>query len=124
MKASRTALYYVLWFVSSAVSLADWVALRAMVTSVAAAIGGQVPMEFQVEHQWYVRWTVAAVDPCFVAILTVLALMSIIGLDYLYHDAVAKGTIRKRFGIVTAIQVGILIVSYATVLISSRMVKS
>ena len=124
MKASRTALYYVLWFVSSAVSLADWVALRAMVSSVAAAIGGRVPMEFQFEHQWYVRWTVAAVDPCFVAVLTVLALITIIGLDYLYHDAVAKGTIKKRFGIVTAIQVGILIVSYIAVLIAKRMVQA
>lgn len=124
MKPLRSVLYYVLWFVSSVVSIADWIALRAMITSVAAAIGGQIPMEFQVEHQWYVHWTVAAVDPCFVAILTLLALMSIIGLDYLYQDAVIKGTIRKRFGIVTAIQVGVLIVSYIAVLIASRMVQS
>jgi hypothetical protein len=123
MKMPRSVLYYVLWFVSSVVSIADWIALRAMITSIAAAIGGQIPMEFQIEHQWYVRWTVAAVDPCFVAILTILALVSIIGLDYLYQDAVAKGTIKKRFGIVTAVQASILVVSYVAVLVASRIVK-
>ena len=55
--------------------------------------------------------------------MTILALMSIIGLDYLYQDTAVQGALRKRFGIVTAIQAGILIVSYVSVLISSRMVQ-
>jgi sterol desaturase/sphingolipid hydroxylase (fatty acid hydroxylase superfamily) len=119
MKPLQTGSFYLLWIVSSALTVLDWITLRSGITGVAAVLAKAIPMEWQIEHQWYARWTVRAVDPCAAAILTILALMSIISFDYLYHDAIEKGKIKKRFGTVTAIQAGLLIVSAIATLVSS-----
>jgi hypothetical protein len=120
LKPRQIPLLIGLWIVSSILSLLDWIVLRAAVASVAAVIAGSVPIEQQIERQWYLRWTVRAVDPCNVAILTTLAFLSIIGFDQLYRDAIWKKKIRKTFTIVTAIQVGILIVSWLAMTIAAR----
>ena len=120
LKPRQVPLYVGLWLVSGIVSLLDWVALRAAITAVVAAIVGAVPIEWQVEHQWYLRWTARATDPCSIAVLTVLAFVTIIGFDPLYRGAIWKGTIRKTFTIVTAIQVGVLAVSWLTMTIAAR----
>jgi hypothetical protein len=114
--------FYLLWIVSSALSVLDWFLLRSALTAVASAIANAIPMEVQIRRQWYARWVVRAVDPCATAVLSVLLLVSIILFDYLYRAAIAKGTIKKRFGLVTGIQAGILIVSAIAVAISSAMV--
>ena len=122
LEPRQTALFYILWIVSVALSLLDWVALRATITAVAAAIVNAIPIEYQIEHQWYARWTVRATDPCTVAILTVLAFASIIIFDFMYRDAIWKGTIKRTFGIATAIQVGIAALCWLAVTVSSRLV--
>jgi len=114
--------FYLLWIVSSALSVLDWFLLRSALTAVASAIANAIPMEVQIRRQWYARWVVRAVDPCATAVLSVLLLVSIILFDYLYRAAIEKGTIKKRFGLVTGIQAGILIVSAIAVAISSAMV--
>jgi len=120
LKPRQTLLYVGLWLFSGIVSLVDWVALRAAVTAVAAAIVGAVPIEWQVEHQWYLRWTVRATDPCSIAVLTVLAFLTILGFEPLYRNAIWKGTARKTFTIVTAIQAGILVTSWLSMTIAAR----
>jgi hypothetical protein len=114
--------FYLLWIVSSALSVLDWFLLRSALTAVASAIANAIPMEVQIRRQWYARWVVRAVDPCATAVLSVLLLVSIILFDYLYRAAIEKGTIKKRFSTVTGIQVGILIVSAIAVAISSAVV--
>ena len=122
LEPRQTTLFYILWIVSVALSLLDWVALRAAITAVAVAIVNAIPIEYQIEHQWYARWTVRATDPCTVAILTVLAFASIIIFDFMYRNAIWKGTIKRTFGIVTAIQAGIAALCWLGVTILSRLV--
>ena len=121
LKPRQVPLFVVLWIVSAALSVLDWVALRAAITAVVAAIVNAVPMEWQVEHHWYLRWTARAADPCSIAGLTVLAFVSILGFDYLYRDALWKGRIRKTFIVVAGIQVAILALSWLAVAITSRL---
>jgi len=120
LKPRQVPLYVGLWLVSGILSLLDWVALRAAITAVAAAIAGAVPIGWQVEHQWYLRWTVRATDPCSIAVLTVLAFVTIIGLDPLYRGAIWNGSIRKTFTIVTAIEAGVLVISWLAMTIAAR----
>ena len=122
LKPRQIPLLIGLWLVSSILSLMDWVALRASIASIAAVIANSVPIEKQIEGQWYLRWTVRAVDPCNVAILTTLAFLSIVGFDQLYRDAIWKGNIRRTFTVVTAIQVGILVASGLAMAIAARFV--
>jgi hypothetical protein len=122
LEPRQIALFYALWLLSIALSLLDWFALRAAITAVVATIANAIPIEYQIEHQWYARWTVRAADPCAVATLTVLAFASIIALDFVYRDAIWKGTIKKRFGVVTAVQVGIAAVCWLAIVVSSRLV--
>ena len=122
LEPRQTALFYALWIVSVALTVLDWVALRAASTAVVAAIADAIPIEYQIERQWYARWTVRAADPCAIAILTLLAFASIVTFDFLYRDAIWKGTIVKKFGIVTAVQVGIAAVCWLAVTVSSRLV--
>jgi len=121
LKPRQVPLYILLWFVSGILSVLGWIALRAAITAVAAAVANAVPIEWQVAHQWYLRWTVRAADPCSIVVLTVLAFLTILGVDPLYRNALRKGTIRKTFLIVTAIQAGILLLSGVAVAITSRL---
>jgi hypothetical protein len=120
LEPRQVALFVGLWIVSGALSLADWVALRAAITAVVSAIVDAVPIEWQVQRQWYLRWTARAADPCSIAVLTVLAFLCIVGFDFLYREAIWKGKIRKTFITVTAIQVGLLALSWLAVTIASR----
>ena len=122
MRPIQFVSFYLLWIISSALSVLDWFLLRSALTAVASAIANAIPMEVQIRRQWYARWVVRAVDPCATAVLSVLLLVSIILFDYLYRAAIEKGTIKKRFSTVTGIQVGILIVSAIAVAISSAVV--
>jgi hypothetical protein len=110
-----------LWIVSTLLSLLDWAAMRAAFTAVVAVVVGLVPIEWQIENRWYLRWTARAADPCIVAVLTVLAFLSLIGFDYLYRDAIWKGKIRKTFAVVTGIQVGLLALSWLAVTLASAL---
>ena len=76
----------------------------------------------QIERQWFVRWPAAAVGKFALAILGIAAMLVVMALDYVYRDGIIKGTIKKRFVTVTAIQVGILLLSALAIGISSRVV--
>lgn len=115
--------FYLLWIISSALSILDWALIRAAVTSLAAVIAAAIPIEFQLRRQWSAGWALRAVDPCTVAILTILVLASIISFDYLYRDGLIKGTIKRRFGIVTSVQAGLLIVGGIIVTVSSFLAR-
>ena len=110
LKPAQYLPFYALWIISSAVSVVDWMLLRGATIAVADAIERAVPIEVQIERQWYLRWVVRAANPCSMAFYSIFAFASIISFDYLYRDAIAKGKIRKRFGLVTAIQAGIAVV--------------
>jgi hypothetical protein len=120
LEPRQVVLFVALWIVSTLLSLLDWAAIRAAFTAVVAVVVGWVPIEWQIENRWYLRWTARAADPCIVAVLTLLAFPSLIGFDYLYRDAIWKGTIRKKFAVVTGIQVGILVVSWLATTIAAR----
>jgi hypothetical protein len=111
--------FYLLWIVSGALTIITGLVARQAITAVTAALGEAVPMEWQIEREWFTRWIVRAVDPFAIAILSVLAFSTIIALDYLYRNAILKKTVKKTFGIVTAVQLGILIVSIIAITIVS-----
>ncbi len=100
--------FYLLWIVSGALSVLDWLVLRAATTAVAAAIAESVPIEVQIERHWFLRWPVAAIDKFALACFGIVAMVFVMSLDYLYRDALIKGKIKRRFAAVTAVQVGIL----------------
>ena len=115
--------FYLLWIISSALSLLDWALIRAAVTSLATVIAAAIPTDLQLRRQWSARWALRAVDPCTVAVLTVLVLASIISFDYLYRDGLIRGTIKRRFGIVTTVQASLLIVAGIIVTVSSFLAR-
>jgi hypothetical protein len=103
--------FSVLWMISGALSVLDWLTLRSAITNVVVVIANAVPIESQIKNQWYLRWTVPAVDKFVLVILGLCAFLSICILDYYYQAGLLKGVIQKRFGLATAIQVGILVIS-------------
>jgi hypothetical protein len=118
LKPVQLIQFYLLWVVSSAISVVDWLTLRSALSATAAVIAESVPMEAQSERQWYLRWTVSAVDKFALAVLGIAAMVSIISLDYIYRDAIGKGVIQRRFGTVTAVQASLLILSAIAILLS------
>ncbi len=119
MKSLRFIPFYLLWIISSSVSIMCGFIWRAAITSLAAVIVAQVPIEWQIESQWYLRWVVSGLDPIAVAFLTILVFISITVFDYLYRAAIEKKTVRKTFGLVTSIQAGILVVGVILITISA-----
>lgn len=113
--------FYLLWIISSALSVLDWMALRGATVALADLIERLVPIERQIESGWYLRWVVRAANPCSLAFFSIFAVVSILGFDYLYRNAIEKGTIKKRFTVVTGIQVGILVLC-GIVLLTSNLV--
>jgi hypothetical protein len=85
-------------------------------------IANAVPIESQIRNHWYLRWTVPAVDNFALAILGLCAFLSICILDYYYQAGLLKGVIRKRFGLATTMQVGILVISGGITWITASMV--
>jgi hypothetical protein len=111
LKPKQVLLFYALMILSGILCVLDALALRSAISAVVAAIANAIPMEVQIERQWYLKWTVGTVDKFALAILGIAAVLGIMALDYVYHDALFKGRIKKRFATVTAIQAGVLIVS-------------
>lgn len=116
--------FYLFWMVSSSLSILDGFVLRSAITGIATVIGKAVPMEWQIEHQWYMRWVVRAVDPLAIAILTILVFASIIVFDYLYRSAIEKGTIKRKFVLVTIIQASLLILGVVGTTIASAIASA
>jgi hypothetical protein len=114
--------FSVLWMISGALSVLDGLTLRSAITNVAVVIANAVPMEAQIRNHWYVRWILPAVDNFALAILGLCAFLSICILDYYYQAGLLKGEIKKRFGLATAIQVGILMISGVITWITASMV--
>ena len=118
LRTGQLPVFYLLWIVSAILSILDWFALRSAVTAVAVAIAASIPMEVQIERQWYVRWPAAAVDKFAMACFGILAMLAIMSLEWIYRTGFIKGTIKKRFAIVAAIQVGLLVLSQAAIWIA------
>jgi hypothetical protein len=115
--------FYLLWLISSALSVLDWMALRGATVALVDLIDRLVPIEQQIERGWYLRWVTRAADPCSLAVFSVFAVISIIGFDFMYRTAIEKGTIKRRFGLVTGIQVGILVLCGAILLVSNLVAR-
>jgi len=122
LKPVQLVTFYLLWAVSGAVCVLDWLVARAAVTAVASAIASSIPKEVQIKRQWFLRWPVAAIDKFALAILGIVAVLVVMALDYVYREAIIKGTIKKRFATVTAIQAGILLLAALGIGVSSMVV--
>jgi hypothetical protein len=122
LKPIQHVYFYLLWIVSGALNIADWLALRAGVSAIAAGIAESVSIEWQIERQWFLRWPASAVDKVALVVFGIAAIVIWFWLDYYYRNALVKGVIGKRFGKVTGIQVGLLIISLVVVSIVSLLV--
>jgi hypothetical protein len=114
--------FSLLRMISGALSVLDWLILRLAITDIAVVIANAVPIESQIRNHWYLRWTVPAVDKIALAILGLCAFLSICILDYYYQAGLLKGAIKKRFGLATTIQVGVLAISGVIMWITASMV--
>ena len=122
LKPIQYLYFYVLWFVSGVLNIADWFALRAAISALAATIAQSVSMEWQIERQWFLRWPASAVDKVALVVLGIAAIVTWFWFDYYYRDALVEGRIKRRFGLVTAIQIGLLVVSLVVLGIVSLLV--
>ena len=111
--------FVVMWLVSGILSIADWFALRAAVSAVAAAIAGSVSIEAQMQRNWFVRWPAAAADKFAVVCFGILAVLSIMAFEWIYRDALLKDEGRKRFLTIAGIQVGLIVFSVIAVTVAS-----
>lgn len=115
--------FYGLWLISAALSIADWLLLRAALTAIAAAIADSVPIEKQISGHWYLRWMVEAVDKFAWLILGIIAVLSVMSFEFIYRTGLIKGKIKKRFATVTGIQVGLLFLSQVAIWIAASAVR-
>jgi hypothetical protein len=115
--------FILMWIASAILSIADWVALRAGVSAVAVAIAASVPIETQVQHNWFLRWPAAAIDKLALGCFGILAVMSIMSFEWVYRSALLEGVGKRRFATVAGIQVGLLVISGIAVGISSLVTK-
>lgn len=109
LKPIQLGIFYLLWITSTVLIVLDVLFLRAGITALAAPLLDRVPWEYQIKHHWFARFSLRAIDSWFLALGGLAAFLFIIGLDYLYRKAILKEKITKTFGIVTAIQVGTLV---------------
>lgn len=124
MRPLRFVPFYLAWIISSSLSIVDGFVLRSAIIGVASVIGQAVPMEWQIEHHWYMRWVVRAVDPFATAILTILVFASILIFDYLYHSAIEKGTFKRKFTRVTIVQASLLVLGIIGTAVSSAIASA
>ena len=97
------------WLISVVLTVLDGIALRMVAVELAVLITNSVPIEQQAERGWFLYRILPAVDKFAVAILGVAALVLVLSFEYIYRAALAKGMLRKRFSIITAVQVGVLV---------------
>jgi len=109
MKPLSFASCFLAWVISSVLTVLDGIALRAVAVELAVLITNTVPIEQQAERGWFLYQILPAVDKFTVAILGVAALVLVLSFDYIYRAALAKGVLKKRFGVITAVQVGVLV---------------
>ncbi len=104
---------YLAWIVSFALTLFDWMALRNLVRAVAIMILATMPTQQRVEKRLFPQLIIPAVDQITAIVFGVVALVLVVALEYVYRNAAAKGMLRKRFGRVTALQVGFFVACLA-----------
>jgi hypothetical protein len=117
MKPLTSVLPYLAWIVSGILTVLDWMALRELVVAIAVKIAKTVPMEKQIERGWFLHSIIPVVDRSAVLVLGVIGLALVLSFDYIYRTGLAKGVLRKRFGLITAIQVGVWVMCQGVILI-------
>jgi len=110
LKPPTSILPYLAWIISGVLTILDWMALRELVIAITVKIAKTVPMEKQIERGWFLHSIIPVVDRSAVLVLGIIGLGLVLSLDYIYRAGLAKGVLRKRFGLVTAIQVGVWVV--------------
>ncbi|MBN1249675.1 MAG: hypothetical protein JXC32_18575 [Anaerolineae bacterium] len=108
-RALQQALALVLWLVSSALTVVIIAALRRFLLRAAIALSertGGLHGTGPVDH-----WTVEAVDQFGVLVLGAAGLVFVLVSEPLYRHGLQRGRLWQRFGIVTAVQLGLLLLS-------------
>ena len=75
----------------------------------AAVIADAAPMERQAQRGWFLYHIIPAVYKFAVLVFGLAAFALVIWFDYTYRAAQAKGTLKRRFGVITAVQLCILV---------------
>jgi hypothetical protein len=103
----RYPLGYLLWLVSTVIGLIDVIAMRSLLLRVLTALarrsGGLRAAE------GFNHWSVEAIDQFGILILGAFGLVFVIFCERFYMKGVEENKLWKRFGIVTAVEVGILL---------------
>jgi hypothetical protein len=123
LEKQQIAPFVLMWIVSGMLSVADWLVLRAAVSAVAAAIAGSISIETQIRRNWFLRWPAAAVDKFALVCFGILAVLSIMSFEWVYHSALLRGKGTRRFLTVAGIQVGLLVASVIAIGIASWVIR-
>ncbi len=105
-EALTAASSYLAWIVSFALTLFDWMALRTLVRAIVTTVLVTMPTEQRVEKLLFPQLIIPAVDQVATLVFGVIALILVVGLEYAYRTAAAKGMLMKRFVRVTTLQAG------------------
>ena len=122
MRLLSAVLPYLAWAVSSILTILDWMALRALTVAVAVKVTEAVPMDKQIESGWYVRFTIPAVDRFAVLVFGVISLGLVLAFEYIYRTAHAEGTLKRRFGLITTVQVAVWLLCQGVIFMIGRSV--
>lgn len=98
-----------LWLISAALTVVTIAALRRLLLRAAIALaerGGGLYGTGPVDH-----WTVEAVDQFGILILGAAGLVFVLVCEPFYRSGLRRGRLWRRFGIVTAVQVALLLLS-------------
>ncbi|MCP4537859.1 MAG: hypothetical protein GY832_12010 [Chloroflexi bacterium] len=117
-KALTAVSSYLAWIVSFALTLFDWMALRSLVRAIVTTVLVTMPTEQRVEKLLFPQLIIPAIDQIATLVFGVIALILVIALEYVYRTAAAKGMLKKRFSLVTALQVGVFVVCLVLILIA------
>ena len=101
---------YLAWIISFALTILDWMALRNLVRAIVTTILVTMPTEQRVEKRLFPQLIIPAADQLATLVFGVIALILVVALEYVYRTAAAKGMLKKRFGLVTALQMGVFAV--------------
>ena len=110
-------LLYLAWLFSIALTFLDWMALRALVRTVAIEYFEAIPTAQRVEQRLHPSLIIPAIDRIMILVMGVLALGLVFAIEHVYRTAANEGMLKKRFIQTTALQVGVLIVCFALTLI-------
>jgi hypothetical protein len=110
MKLLSPALPYLAWPISAVLTILDWVAVRELIIAISIRATEIVPLEQQVQSGFLHKWVVPAVDGFGILVCGIVSFVLVLAFEPIYRRAQEQGVLAKRFALITATQVVVIVV--------------